>query len=137
MVIKIVSVSFCWVFQTTFLINVDKTFDGLWKEQPVPIRPDDHNATNIADIERWVRILIWFPKCELNINFVVVFFFVVHSWTAVAMWDLLIICYHPIVVIIRKRLSWAVRDAVKSFWIIFPIVMWLLIFLPWLLLWWR
>lgn len=40
------------MFKTSFLINADKTFDEIWREQPTPIKPE--NGSPIANIERWV-----------------------------------------------------------------------------------
>ncbi|EDW01553.1 tetraspanin-9 [Drosophila grimshawi] len=51
-VLQVLTVGFFWIFQTSLLINVDKTFDQLWRDQPVPIRPG--NVSQIASIERWL-----------------------------------------------------------------------------------
>ncbi|XP_068147123.1 protein late bloomer [Drosophila tropicalis] len=51
-VLQVLSVGFFWVFQNSLLINVDKTFDQLWHDQPVPIKPG--NQSQIASIERWL-----------------------------------------------------------------------------------
>ncbi|XP_053965157.1 protein late bloomer [Anastrepha obliqua] len=51
-VLQTLTVGFFWIFQSTLLINVDKTFDQLWRNQPVPIKPE--NASQIASIERWL-----------------------------------------------------------------------------------
>jgi len=51
-ILEVLAVGFLWVFQTSLLINVDKTFDKLWNDQPVPIKPG--NQSQIASLERWV-----------------------------------------------------------------------------------
>ncbi|KAH8237141.1 hypothetical protein KR038_004991 [Drosophila bunnanda] len=51
-VLEILVVGFLWAFQTSLLINVDKTFDQLWNDQPVPIKPG--NQSQIASLERWL-----------------------------------------------------------------------------------
>ncbi|XP_037717160.1 23 kDa integral membrane protein [Drosophila subpulchrella] len=51
-VLQIIVVGFLWAFQTSLLINVDKTFDQLWNDQPVPIKPG--NQSQIASLERWL-----------------------------------------------------------------------------------
>ncbi|XP_034478385.1 tetraspanin-9 [Drosophila innubila] len=51
-VLQVLTVSFFWTFQTSLLINVDKTFDKLWHNQPVPIKPE--NDSQIASIEKWL-----------------------------------------------------------------------------------
>ncbi|KAH8304480.1 protein late bloomer [Drosophila kikkawai] len=51
-VLEILAVGFLWAFQTSLLINVDKTFDQLWNDQPVPIKPG--NQSQIASLERWL-----------------------------------------------------------------------------------
>ncbi|XP_017487514.1 PREDICTED: protein late bloomer-like, partial [Rhagoletis zephyria] len=51
-VLQTLTVGFFWIFQSTLLINVDNTFDQLWRNQPVPIKPG--NASQIASIERWL-----------------------------------------------------------------------------------
>lgn len=51
-VLEVLVVGFLWVFQTSLLINVDKTFDRLWNDQPVPIKPG--NQSQIASLERWL-----------------------------------------------------------------------------------
>jgi len=53
-VLQIIVVGFLWAFQTSLLINVDKTFDQLWNDQPVPIKPG--NQSQIASLERWVSV---------------------------------------------------------------------------------
>ncbi|KAH8373060.1 hypothetical protein KR009_011214 [Drosophila setifemur] len=50
--LEILVVGFLWVFQTSLLINVNKTFDELWNDQPVPIKPG--NQSQIASLERWL-----------------------------------------------------------------------------------
>ncbi|EDV59746.1 tetraspanin-3 [Drosophila erecta] len=51
-VLEVLVVAFLWVFQTSLLINLDKTFDDLWNDQPVPIKPG--NQSQIASLERWL-----------------------------------------------------------------------------------
>ncbi|XP_043655400.1 23 kDa integral membrane protein [Drosophila teissieri] len=51
-ILEVLAVGFLWVFQTSLLINVDKTFDKLWNDQPVPIKPG--NQSQIASLERWL-----------------------------------------------------------------------------------
>ncbi|XP_022225608.2 23 kDa integral membrane protein [Drosophila obscura] len=51
-VLEVLVVGFLWIFQTSLLINVDKTFDQLWNDQPVPIKPG--NQSQIASLERWL-----------------------------------------------------------------------------------
>ncbi|XP_017129291.1 protein late bloomer [Drosophila elegans] len=51
-ILEVLVVGFLWVFQTSLLINVDKTFDQLWNDQPVPIKPG--NQSQIASLERWL-----------------------------------------------------------------------------------
>ncbi|XP_030387326.1 uncharacterized protein LOC115633948 [Scaptodrosophila lebanonensis] len=51
-ILEVLVVGFFWIFQTSFLINVDQTFDQLWRDQPVPIKPG--NVSQIANIERWL-----------------------------------------------------------------------------------
>ncbi|KAL9916445.1 tetraspanin 42Eg isoform 2-T2 [Glossina fuscipes fuscipes] len=52
-VLLVLTVGFFWIFKTQLFVNVDKTFDKLWREQPVPIKPG--NASQIASIERWLE----------------------------------------------------------------------------------
>ncbi|KAM8711866.1 hypothetical protein ACLKA7_012382 [Drosophila subpalustris] len=51
-VLQVLTVGFFWIFQTSLLINVDKTFDQLWHDQPVPIKPG--NVSQIASLESWL-----------------------------------------------------------------------------------
>ncbi|KAH8416036.1 hypothetical protein KR222_006997 [Zaprionus bogoriensis] len=51
-VLQVLTVGFFWIFQTSLLINVDTTFDKLWGDQSLPIKPG--NDTIIADIEEWL-----------------------------------------------------------------------------------
>ncbi|KAH8279477.1 hypothetical protein KR026_010994 [Drosophila bipectinata] len=51
-VLQVLAVGFLWAFQTSLLINVDKTFDTLWNDQPLPIKPG--NQSQIASLERWL-----------------------------------------------------------------------------------
>ncbi|XP_064540400.1 tetraspanin-9 isoform X1 [Drosophila montana] len=51
-ILQVLTVGFFWLFQTSLLINVDKTFDQLWHDQPVPVKPG--NVSQIASIERWL-----------------------------------------------------------------------------------
>ncbi|XP_016958451.1 protein late bloomer [Drosophila biarmipes] len=51
-VLEVIVVGFLWAFQTSLLINVDKKFDQLWNDQPVPIKPG--NQSQIASLERWL-----------------------------------------------------------------------------------
>ncbi|XP_037952064.1 protein late bloomer-like [Teleopsis dalmanni] len=52
-ILQLLIVAFFWIFETSLLINVDKTFDQLWREQPTPIKPG--NASQIASLERWLE----------------------------------------------------------------------------------
>ncbi|XP_017050170.1 23 kDa integral membrane protein [Drosophila ficusphila] len=51
-ILQVLVVGILWAFQESLLINVDKTFSQLWKDQPVPIRPG--NQSEIASVERWL-----------------------------------------------------------------------------------
>ncbi|ALC41266.1 Tsp42Eg [Drosophila busckii] len=51
-VLHVLSVGFFWFFQQSLLINVDQTFDKLWGDQQVPIKPG--NVSQIANVERWL-----------------------------------------------------------------------------------
>ncbi|XP_075168139.1 tetraspanin 42Eg [Haematobia irritans] len=42
---------FFWVFKLSFLVQAEKAFDNVWREQPTPIKPE--NGSHIASIERW------------------------------------------------------------------------------------
>ncbi|KNC29239.1 hypothetical protein FF38_02367 [Lucilia cuprina] len=53
-ILHVLIVGFFWIFQTSLLINVDKTFDKLWNNQVVPIRPGN-NTAHIASLERWLE----------------------------------------------------------------------------------
>ncbi|XP_073813439.1 tetraspanin 42Eg [Musca autumnalis] len=48
----VIILGFFWIFQTSFLINADKAFDEIWRDQPTPIKPE--NGSHIASIERWL-----------------------------------------------------------------------------------
>ncbi|XP_067632601.1 protein late bloomer isoform X2 [Eurosta solidaginis] len=51
-ILQTLTIGFLWIFQSTLLINVDNSFDQLWGNQLVPIKPG--NASEIASIERWL-----------------------------------------------------------------------------------
>ncbi|KAH8370227.1 hypothetical protein KR093_002707 [Drosophila rubida] len=51
-VVQVLTVGFLLLFRESLLINVDKTFDQLWHDQPVPIKPG--NVSQISSIETWL-----------------------------------------------------------------------------------
>jgi len=61
-VLQVLTVGFFWIFQESLLINVDKTFDQLWHDQPVPIKPG--NVSQIASLEKWVSVE--YKKCHFS-----------------------------------------------------------------------
>ncbi|KAH8299672.1 hypothetical protein KR044_004463 [Drosophila immigrans] len=51
-VLQLLTVGFFLIFRESLLINVDQTFDQLWHDQPVPIKPG--NVSQISSIETWL-----------------------------------------------------------------------------------
>lgn len=131
-ILEVLAVGFLWVFQTSLLINVDKTFDKLWNDQPVPIKPG--NQSQIASLERWVSWDETYKRWGCPIRpFHAIYF----SWIAAAMWGPRTTFCPRIVATTARVTNWILKDAGKSSWTLSPIVGRHLIWFPWCYWVWR
>ncbi|XP_060654922.1 tetraspanin-9 [Drosophila nasuta] len=52
-VLQVLTVGFLLIFRESLLISVDRRFDEIWHDQPLPVKPA--NSSQISSIETWLE----------------------------------------------------------------------------------